>query len=337
MAPSQQRCLCSRNLTTATSTLEDEGTKVRSVFFSLHWTNKRPSKCFFGLGSFCLFLDSACFSENFDSICLREQQFCLTFRLGTPPLAAPYTMSRLRVTMECSVVVCSHKSFCRHTPRPRRLPSQQRGGQRPARGPAAPGPSASSMNSVMDLAPGPKMAGFNVSKMRQWKNYVTYDQSVNQACTPYGAPWGIALYIRCMLIGSKNLKRYWNVASKVHSFVLPPPNEPILRNDSASPICSPSIVLDARVAFAPRVANAKLFVSSGECGVEQHEMPVSNTNHNTFATSSQSSRREQSVQLGRSKCARFYAMRVSRQCTAEGPQWSAKFSKMNVQGLRCSW
>ena len=106
--------------------------------------------------------------------------------------------------------------------------------------------------------------------------------------------------------------------------MLPPPNEPLLGNDSTSPICSPSTVLDVRVAFAPRVANAKLFVSSGEWGVEQHEMPVSNTNHNTFATGSQSSRREQSVVLVHSKCAKFHAMRVSSQCTAEGPQWIGK-------------
>ena len=141
-----------------------------------------------------------------------------------------------------------------------------------------------------------------------------------QAWTPYGEPFqgaGATLYIQCVLIGSKILK----AASKVHSFVPPPPNEPTLGNDSLSPICSPSIVLNVRVAFAPRVANAKLFVSSDEWGVEQHEIPVSNTNHNTFSTSSQSSGREQSVLLVHSKCAKFHAMRVSRQCTAEGRQW----------------
>jgi len=67
-----------------------------------------------------------------------------------------------------------------------------------------------------------------------------------------------------MLMGSKNRKTYSNVASKIHSFVLPPPNEPTLGNANTSPIYSPSIVLDARAAFAPWVANAKLFVSSGE-------------------------------------------------------------------------
>ena len=103
--------------------------------------------------------------------------------------------------------------------------------------------------------------------------------------------------------------------------MLPPPNKPILGNDSISPICSPSKVLDVQVVFAPWGANAKLFVSSGEWGVEQHEMPVSNMNHNTFATSFQSSRREQSVLLVHSKYAKFQAMRVSSQCTAEGPQW----------------
>jgi len=127
-----------------------------------------------------------------------------------------------------------------------------------------------------------------------------------------------------MLIGSKNRKKYLHVVSKVHSFVLPPPNEPTLGIDNTSPICSPSKILDARAAFAPRVANAKLFVSSGEWGVGRYEMPVSNTNHNKFGTSSQSSQREQNVLLARSKRARFHAMPVSNQCTGEGPQWSGR-------------
>ena len=67
-----------------------------------------------------------------------------------------------------------------------------------------------------------------------------------------------------MLIGSKNLEIYSNVVPTVHNFVLVPPNEPILGNDNTSPICFPNGVWAAQAAFAPRVANAKFFVSSDE-------------------------------------------------------------------------
>ena len=131
----------------------------------------------------------------------------------------------------------------------------------------------------------------------------------------------------------------WKLTSKTvlateHSAVKKAGKKKTIRgNDSTSPLCPPSIVLDVRVAFAARVANAKLFVSSGEWGVEQHEVPVSNTNHNTFATSSQSLRREQSVLLVHSKCSKFHAVRVSSQCTAEGPQWIGKIFENECPGF----
>ena len=141
------------------------------------------------------------------------------------------------------------------------------------------------------------------------------------------------LYIRCMLIGSKNLKTYWSVASKVHSFVLPPPNEPSLGNDSTSPICSPSIILDVRVAFAPRVANAKLFVSSGEWGVDNMRchFPIRTTTH---------SRPALNLRDANKMCCSFIPS-VQNFMPCECPvnvrrkahNGSAAFSKMNVQGL----
>ena len=87
-----------------------------------------------------------------------------------------------------------------------------------------------------------------------------------------------------MLIGSKNLEIYSNVVPTVHNFVLLPPSEPTLGNDNTSPICSPNGVWAAQAAFAPRVANAKFFVSSDEWDVWQCEPPVSNMKHNKFGT-----------------------------------------------------
>ena len=92
-------------------------------------------------------------------------------------------------------------------------------------------------------------------------------------------------------------------------------------------------ILDARAAFAPRVANAKLFVSSGEWGVKQYERPVSNTNRNTFGTSSQSSRCEQNVLLVRSKRGNFMPCERPTNVQRRAHNGAAEFSKMNVQGL----
>ena len=130
-----------------------------------------------------------------------------------------------------------------------------------------------------------------------------------------------------MLIGSKNLEIYSNVVPTVHNFALLPPNEPILGNDNTSPICSPNGVWAAQAAFAPRVANAKFFVSSDEWDVWQCEPPVSNMKHNKFGTNSESSRRQQNVLLVRSKRAGFHAIRVSSPCTAEGQQWIGRISE----------
>ena len=55
--------------------------------------------------------------------------------------------------------------------------------------------------------------------------------------------------------------------------------------------------------------------------------PVSNMKHNKFGTNSESSRRPQNVLLVRSKRARFHAIRVSSQCTAEGQQWIGRISE----------
>ena len=84
----------------------------------------------------------------------------------------------------------------------------------------------------------------------------------------------------------------------------------------------------AQSAFAPRVANEKnFFVSSDEWDVWQCEPPVSNTKHNKFGTNSESSRRQQNALLVRSKRAKFHAIRVSSQCTAEAKQWIGRISE----------
>ena len=86
-----------------------------------------------------------------------------------------------------------------------------------------------------------------------------------------------------MLIGSKNLEIYSNVVPTVHNFALLPPNEPILGNDNTSPICSPNGVWAAQAAFAPRVANAKFFVSSDEWFADTHDILLfARTAHETI-------------------------------------------------------
>ena len=109
--------------------------------------------------------------------------------------------------------------------------------------------------------------------------------------------------------------------------MLLPPSDPILGNNNTSPICSPNAALAGPAAFAPRVANARFFVSSDAWDVWQCELPVSNTNNNKFGTNSQSSRRQQNALLVRSNRAKFHVIRVSRQCTAEGPQWIGRISE----------
>ena len=111
--------------------------------------------------------------------------------------------------------------------------------------------------------------------------------------------------------------------------MLLPPNEPILGNDNTSPICSPNGVCAAQAAFAPRVANAKFFVSSDEWYVWKCEQPVSNMKHNQIRDQFEALRRQQNVQLVRSKRARDFMSFESSQCTAEGQQ----FPKMKIQGL----
>ena len=101
-------------------------------------------------------------------------------------------------------------------------------------------------------------------------------------------------------------------------------------NDNASPTCSPNAALAAHAAFAPRFS-----VSNDEWDVWSWEPSVSNTNHNKFGTNYQSSRRQQNVLLGRSKRARFHAIRVSSHCTAEGPQWIRKISENEGPRFAC--
>lgn len=110
--------------------------------------------------------------------------------------------------------------------------------------------------------------------------------------------------------------------SESHSFALLPSSEPTLANAMHPPICSPTA---AQAAFASRVAGANFFVSNDERGAWQCE-----THQNKFGTNSQSSRRQQNVELVHSKCTRFHAIRASSQCTAAGPQWIGKIFKTKV-------
>ena len=83
-----------------------------------------------------------------------------------------------------------------------------------------------------------------------------------------------------MLIGSKNLEIYSNVVPKVHSSVLRPPNEPILGNDNAYPICSPNGVWPAQAAFLPHglpMQNSLYPVMNGMFGNVSRQFPIRNT------------------------------------------------------------
>ena len=128
-------------------------------------------------------------------------------------------------------------------------------------------------------------------------------QSATQACTPYGVLALNFTYVARSL-AAKIEKRIEMLLPKFTVLCCHGPMNQSLVTTIHLQFALPTI-LDARTAFAPRVANAKLFVSSGDWGVEQYETPVSNTNHNTFGTSSQSSRCEQSVLLVRSKLENF--------------------------------
>ena len=134
--------------------------------------------------------------------------------------------------------------------------------------------------------------------------------------------------LRCALKRSNLLHAHWQQKC---SSVLPPPNEPILGNDNTCPICSPNTVLDARAAFAWRVANAKLFVSSGEWDVKQYETQVSKRNHNSFGTPN--------LCGVNNMCCSFVPNGKIAWCECpvnvrrSAHNGSAKFSKMNVQSL----